>query len=96
MKVQSILTIELENIAGPPVRSIENQLHWHLDVSLEEDKCRTKMGNGCENHNTLRKIALQMLQQQDDNHSIKERRKKAGWNDQYLLNIIKNATIKCV
>jgi hypothetical protein len=48
------------------------------------------MGNGCENHNTLRKIALQMIQQQNDKHSIKERRKKAGWNNQYLINIIKN------
>jgi predicted transposase YbfD/YdcC len=41
--------------------SIENQLHWHLDVSFDEDRCRTKMGNGCENHNTLRKMALQAL-----------------------------------
>lgn len=76
--------------------SIENQLHWHLDISFDEDRCRTKMGNGCENHNTLRKMALQMLQQQKDKHSIKERRKKAGWNDQYLLNIIKIDYNKCV
>lgn len=70
--------------------SIENQLHWHLDVSFDEDRCRTKMGNGCENHNTLRKIALQILKQKKDKHSIKERRKKAGWNNEYLLNIIQN------
>lgn len=76
--------------------SIENQLHWHLDVSFNEDRCRTKMGNGCENHNTLRKITLQMLQQQNDKHSIKVRRKKAGWNDKYLMEIINNATNKCV
>jgi predicted transposase YbfD/YdcC len=57
---------------------IENQLHWHLDVSFEEDRSRTRMGNGAENHHTLRKIALQMLQQMNDKHSIKERRKKAG------------------
>ncbi len=72
--------------------SIENQLHWHLDVSFDEDRYRTKMGNGCENHNTLKKIALQVLKQQSDKHSIKERRKKAGWNDQYLLKTIKNST----
>ena len=71
--------------------SVENHLHWQLDVSFNEDKCRTKMDNGTENHNTIRKIALQLLQQQQDKHSIKERRKKAGWNNQYLLNIIKNA-----
>jgi len=76
--------------------SIENQLQWHLVVSFDEDRCRTKMGNGCENHNTLRKIALQTLQQQKDKHSVKERRKKAGWNDQYLISIIKNTQNKCV
>lgn len=70
--------------------SIENQLHWHLDMSFQEDRCRTKMGNGTENHNTLRKLSLQLLQQQNDKHSIKERRKKAGWNNQYMFNIIKN------
>jgi predicted transposase YbfD/YdcC len=73
--------------------SIENQLHWHLDVSFDEDRCRTKMGNGAENHNTLRKIALQILQQKQDKHSIKEKRKKAGWNNQYLIEIIKNVPL---
>lgn len=61
-----------------------------LDVSFDEDSCRTKMGNGAENHNTLRKMVLQMLQQKQDKHSIKERRKKAGWNNQYLIEIITN------
>lgn len=73
--------------------SIENQLHWHLDVSFDEDRCRTKMGNGAENHNTLRKIALQLLQQKKDKHSVRERRKKAGWNNQYLIEIITNVPI---
>lgn len=49
------------------------------------------MGNGTENYNTLRKISLQLLQHQNDKHSIKERRKKAGWNNQYMLNSTKNA-----
>ncbi len=75
---------------------IENQLHWHLDVSFEEDKSRTRMGNGAENHHTLRKIALQMLQQMNDKHSIKERRKKAGWNDTYLRHVLSSGFAKCV
>ncbi len=75
---------------------IENQLHWHLDVSFGEDKSRTRMGNGAENHNTLRKIALQILQQTKDKHSIIERRKKAGWTDAYLIQILNNAFTKCV
>lgn len=70
--------------------SIENQLHWHLDLSFDEDRSRTRVGNGAENHNTLRKIALQLLKQMNDKHSIKERRKKAGWTDTYLLQVLKN------
>ena len=60
-------------------------------MSFQEDKCRTKMDNGAENHNILRKISLQILQQTNDKNSIKARRKMAGWNNEYLLNIIKNA-----
>ena len=70
--------------------SVENLLHWHLDLSFNEDNSKTRMGNGAENHNTLRKIALQILQQQNDKHSIRERRKKAGWNNQYLADVIQN------
>lgn len=69
--------------------SIENQLHWQLDVSFEEDRCRTRTKNGPENRNTLRKLSLQMLRQMQDTHSIKVRRKKAGWDDSYLKQIIR-------
>lgn len=68
--------------------SVENHLHWHLDVSFNEDKCRTKTKYGAENRNTLRKLALQMLKQVKDKHSIAVRRKKASWDDQYLMNIL--------
>ena len=68
---------------------IENQLHWHLDVSFQEDTCRTNTKNGAENRNTLRKLALQLLKQMDDKHSIRVRRKKAGWDDDYLRQIIR-------
>jgi predicted transposase YbfD/YdcC len=75
---------------------IENHLHWHLDVSFDEDKSKTRMGNGAENHHTLRKLALQMMQQMTDKHSMKERRKKAGWNNDYLLQILAAGFPKCV
>lgn len=68
--------------------SVENDLHWHLDVSFNEDKCRTKTQNGAENRNTLRKLALQMLKQVKDKHSIAVRRKKASWDDKYLISIL--------
>ncbi|MFZ5698953.1 MAG: ISAs1 family transposase, partial [Pseudomonadota bacterium] len=41
--------------------SIENQLHWVLDVDLAEDAARTRKDNGPQNLAILRKIALNLL-----------------------------------
>jgi hypothetical protein len=41
--------------------SIENQLHWMLDITFREDKCRVRTGNGAVNLNILRKTALRRL-----------------------------------
>jgi predicted transposase YbfD/YdcC len=38
--------------------SIENQLHWHLDVTFREDACRARIENAPENLSILRKFAL--------------------------------------
>lgn len=68
---------------------IENNLHWMLDVVFHEDLSRARTLNAAENLATLRKIALQLLYQADDNASMKKRRHKAAWNDQYLISILK-------
>ena len=69
---------------------IENNLHWMLDVVFSEDQSRTRKGNAPENMTTLRKTALQLLNQQTDKQSIKSRRKIAAWNNDYLLQLLKN------
>ena len=51
--------------------SIENQLHWHLDVSFREDQSRVRKDHGPENMALLRKTALQILKQVEDKQSIK-------------------------
>ena len=68
--------------------SIENQLHWHLDVVFKEDTSRLRTQNAAQNMATLRKMALQALNRLDDKESIKNRRKIAGWDDNYLVNIL--------
>ena len=70
--------------------SIENSLHWQLDVSFAEDRQRVKAGNAAENFGTLRKIALQVLQRLEDKESIKSRRKMAGWSDDYLVGVLRH------
>lgn len=68
--------------------SIENQLHWCLDMVFHEDQQRIRVGNGAENFATVRKMALQLLHRMDDKESLKSRRKLAGWDDNYLLKIL--------
>lgn len=41
--------------------SIENQLHWRLDVTFGEDACRARKDNSPLNLNVLRKTALALL-----------------------------------
>lgn len=68
---------------------IENQLHWMLDVVFHEDQSRTRTINAAENLTTLRKIALQLLYQAEDKASMKKRRHKAAWNNDYLFSLLK-------
>jgi len=67
---------------------IENGLHWHLDVTFDEDACRVRTGNAPENLATLRKIALQVIEKQDDKLSLKKRRLKAAYDVNYLRKLI--------
>ncbi len=70
---------------------IENKLHWILDVIFKEDYCRVRTGNGAENLNTIRKIALNTIKLDNTvKTSFKNKRKMCGWNDNYALNILKN------
>lgn len=67
---------------------IENHLHWHLDVTFNEDKCRARTKNAPLNLSTFRKIALYLIEKKKDKLSLKKRRYKAALNDDYLLEII--------
>lgn len=70
--------------------AIENTLHWTLDLSFREDDSRMRLGNAQQNFAVLRKMALNLLQQETTAKvGIKAKRKKAGWNEAYLLKILK-------
>ncbi len=69
--------------------AIENQLHWHLDVTFREDACRARKGNAPENLATLRKLALQIISQHDDKLSLKKRRVRAAYDVHYMMALFK-------
>ncbi len=75
---------------------IENKLHWVLDVAFGEDASNKKAGNAAENFSFINKIALNLLQNYDDRRgakkiSMKTKRKKCAWSNDYLLIILKGA-----
>jgi predicted transposase YbfD/YdcC len=68
---------------------VENNLHWQLDVSFNEDHSRARMKNEAQNLALLRRISMTYLKKDTQSKvGIKCKRKKAGWDDQYLLDII--------
>ena len=69
--------------------AIENELHWCLDIGFREDDCRTRTGNAAENLATLRHLGLNLLKQEKSSkREIKGKRKKAGWDESYLLKVL--------
>jgi predicted transposase YbfD/YdcC len=68
--------------------AIENNLHWTLDVTFNEDQSRLRAGHGARNMAIVRHFALNLVRQAPDKRSIKRRRKRAAWDPQYLLQIL--------
>ena len=67
---------------------IENGLHWCLDVSFREDESRTVSGHAAANLAMLRRVALSVLKRTGTKGSIRTRRMRAGWDDEYLLKVL--------
>lgn len=74
--------------------TIENQLHWVLDVSFHEDDCRVRAGNAGENFAVVRHIAVNLLRatqsgvKKFDKAGLQSKRLLAAWNDGYLLRVL--------
>ena len=69
--------------------TIENQLHWVLDIAFDEDACRIRKGNAPENLALIRHLALNLLRQDNSTKAgIKAKRRKAGWDDNFLASIL--------
>jgi predicted transposase YbfD/YdcC len=67
--------------------TIENQLHWVLDVVFDEDGARNRKDHGPANLALLRKLALNLLRAHPDKGSIRGKVKRAGWDDRFLLSL---------
>ena len=68
--------------------AIENNLHWTLDVTFNEDQSRLRAGHGAKNMAVVRHFALNLVRHAPDKRSIKRRRKRAAYDPEYLLQIL--------
>ncbi|MEI6268409.1 MAG: ISAs1 family transposase [Methylococcaceae bacterium] len=77
---------------GQVVRShwgIENNLHWVLDHAFDEDSQRARLGNSAANMTVIRHIALNLIKSEKTAKvGVKNKRLKAGWDENYLLKVV--------
>jgi predicted transposase YbfD/YdcC len=72
---------------------IENKLHWSLDVTFNEDRCRIRKEHAPENVAAVRHIALNLLRQEHSQHrSLRQKRLLCGLDEHYLLMVLSGAT----
>jgi predicted transposase YbfD/YdcC len=70
---------------------IENRLHWVLDVVFRDDLARLRTGYGPENMAVVKHMAMNLLRRAEPTVSLKNRRKLAAWNPDYLDALIRGA-----
>jgi len=67
---------------------IENGLHWVLDVVFREDARRLYDRTAAENVGLLNRLATSLLRGDPAKGSLKRKRKRAGWNTDYLAQLL--------
>ena len=74
--------------------SVENELHWSLDVGFREDACQVRKDNAPANLACLRRMALTQLKQETGKKlGIQGKRRRAGWDSDYLETVLRMGEI---
>lgn len=76
--------------------AIENSRHWVLDVVFREDEARSRDRVATRSFAVIRKLAFNLLRQgQHQAGSLRARRRNAGWNDDYMAQLLTCARESC-
>jgi predicted transposase YbfD/YdcC len=68
---------------------IENELHWSLDVTFNEDQSRIRQGHAATNAGLLRRLALSILKQDTQySDSLRCKRRRAAWENDALQHFL--------
>lgn len=89
--ITSLESIELFSKGVRQHWGIENKLHWVLDVSFNEDKCRARNNNSAENLAVLRHLALNLLREEKSSKkSLNLKKLRCALDKKYLEKVIFN------
>jgi predicted transposase YbfD/YdcC len=82
--------LDIERLAGGVRghRGVES-MHWLLDCAFKDDLSRYRSGHGAKNMAIVRRFALGLVRANNEKGSVKTRRKQAGWNPEFLLQILR-------
>jgi predicted transposase YbfD/YdcC len=89
--ISSLKSLDAQAMASAVRRhwAVENQLHWQLDVSFNEDQRRIRKDHAAESYSRLCRLALNLLKRdQSVKIGIHGKRLKAGWDEPYLLRLL--------
>ncbi|MGB6175068.1 MAG: ISAs1 family transposase [Methylocella sp.] len=81
----------LASLIGPFIRdhwTVENSLHWILDMVFRDDECRVRTDHAPANLTTIKHMALNLIRRAPGKDSMRLRRKVAAWDDDFLATII--------
>ena len=67
--------------------SVENHLHWPLDVVFHEDDARARKDHGPQNLAVIRRIAADVLGSHPDNRSLARKMKLAAWSKEFFYEL---------
>ncbi len=68
--------------------SVENNVHWQLDVSLREDDSRTRKEHSARNLAMMRRAVLNMARREPSKMSVKRKRLKAAFNEEFRAKLL--------
>lgn len=74
--------------------SIENSLHWVLDVTFNEDASRIRQGYAAQNLSLLRRLSVNLLKREPSRQSLKMKRYQAGMDNDFLMKVLAASAVE--
>ena len=92
-RCQGHLTVRSTALGASAPAGVENQLHWCLVVIFSEDDSRIRKDHAPRNMTILKRLALNLLRQDNYQGSLNMKRYQAGLNNNFLLQILSNSNL---